>query len=158
MYCSYCDKEVETDIKKIVETYEVRGENITINANVCFCKECGEDLFHEEYDNDNLKRAYDEYRRKHNLLSASEIAKIRHGYNMTKEAFSRVLGFSDGKIKSLENGSLPTFSENNLLCLAGHPDMFFILLERGKNLINKEDYNAAKFEIEEFWAQRRNSV
>ena len=49
-YCDACGKEVETRIISRQETFNVCGEDITIEAQVLVCAECGEELFCEELD------------------------------------------------------------------------------------------------------------
>lgn len=153
-YCPNCHIDVNTTVRKITETYPVRGENITIEANVRFCKECGEDLFDEELDSVNLNRAYDIYRQNHNLIPTSAIFKMRMSYGLSQVSFSLVLGFSDGKIKSLENGGIPTLAENNLLFLAQNPENFSVLLENNRKLIDKDEYEAARYALGQIWLER----
>ena len=62
-YCEKCNKEVETKIVMKSETYTVHGESIQVDAKVCVCNECGEELFDEELDNDTLLKVFDEYRK-----------------------------------------------------------------------------------------------
>lgn len=66
-YCPHCTDSVESSVKTIVETYPVKGENITIDAQVRFCDRCGSDIWDDELDPQNLERAYSIYRQKHGL-------------------------------------------------------------------------------------------
>ena len=50
MYCPKCESDVETTVKEVLETYPVKGENITIKARVRFCSICGEDICDETLD------------------------------------------------------------------------------------------------------------
>lgn len=156
-YCPNCHIDVNTTVRKITETYPVRGENITVEANVRFCNECGEDLFDEELDSVNLNRAYDVYRKNHNLMPASSIFRMRMSYGLSQIAFSRVLGFSDGKIKSLENGSLSTLVENNLLFLVQDSENFSMLLEMNRKLIEQDEYEAARYALGTIWVERNKN-
>lgn len=60
-YCEKCNKEVKTRIVIKKETYTVHGKPIQIDAKICVCKECGEELFDEKLDNDTLLSVFDKY-------------------------------------------------------------------------------------------------
>lgn len=156
-FCPNCLDWVDTEVRKVTETYPVRGENITIEANVRFCKKCNDDLFDETLDTDNLNRAYDIYRQNHKVIPASAIFRIRNSYNLSQVAFSRILGFSDGKIKSLENGSLPTIAESNLLFLVQDSENFSQILELNRTLIEKDEYEAARYALGTIWVERNKN-
>lgn len=67
IYCPQCKRNVESSVRAIPETYPVKGEDITIKAQVRFCNQCGSDVWDETLDPQNLERAYSIYRQKHNL-------------------------------------------------------------------------------------------
>ena len=56
-YCDVCGKEVETKIITRQETFKVCGEDITLDAQVLVCAECGEELFCEESSMDSVREA-----------------------------------------------------------------------------------------------------
>lgn len=68
LFCHKCNDYREINIIQRKETYPVKGEKIEITSIVSLCKQCGEELFDEELDEENLERAYDLYRKKHGLL------------------------------------------------------------------------------------------
>lgn len=92
-YCDACGKEVETRIITRQETFKVCGEDITIDAQILVCAECGEELFCEELDSATLVNAYNEYRRKHKLLLPDEIKKIREQYGLSQRSFAKLLNW-----------------------------------------------------------------
>lgn len=65
LYCPVCD--CKRDIKVVTkeETYQVKGEPVTIMSNVCTCAVCGEEILSFEYDNENMLRAYAIYDARH---------------------------------------------------------------------------------------------
>ena len=67
-YCETCKKEVKTKIISRQETFNVCGENITVEAQILVCDKCGEELFCEELDSTTLVNAYNKYRKNHKLL------------------------------------------------------------------------------------------
>lgn len=148
MYCPKCEAEVESTIREVLETYPVKGEQITINAHVRFCNCCGTDIWDDELDEKNLLDAFKEYRKKNNLLQPHEIRMIREKYCLSQTAFARVLGFGDKTITRYENGSIADAAQNNLMELVRSPKNFRQLLEKNKEKISGQDYEAASAAIE----------
>lgn len=148
MYCPKCEAEVESTIRDVLETYPVKGEKITVNARVRFCKCCGTDVWDEELDEKNLLDAFEKYRKKHNLLQPHEIRMIREKYGLSQTAFARILGFGDKTITRYENGSIADAAQNNLIELVQSPKNFKLLLEKNKEKISAQDYENASAAIE----------
>ena len=73
MYCPNCNSEVLTEVKTVSETYPVKGEEITVTAKVRCCKNCGQDIWDEELDGQNLLDAFAIYRQRHGLLQAESV-------------------------------------------------------------------------------------
>ena len=117
MYCPNCDSEVKSSVRVISETYPVKGEDITIEAHVRFCDCCGNDLWDENLDAQNLLDAFAEYRKRHNLLQPADIRATREKYGLSQTVFARVLGFGDKTITRYENGSIADAAQNNLIML-----------------------------------------
>ena len=122
LYCDVCGKEVETKIITRQETFKVCGEDITIDAQVLVCAECGEKLFCEELDSATLVNAYNEYRRKHKLLLPDEIKKIREQYGLSQRSFAKLLNWGDKTICRYENGSVQDKAHNSLLLFLREPE------------------------------------
>lgn len=121
-YCDACGKEVETKIISRQESFNVCGEDITIEAQVMVCAECGEELFCEELDSATLVNAYNEYRRKHKLLLPDEIKKIREKYGLSQRSFAKLLNWGDKTICRYENGSVQDKAHNSLLLFLREPE------------------------------------
>ena len=148
MYCPICDREVESVVRVVSETYPVKGEEVTIDAHVRFCVHCDEELWDEELDAQNLLDAFAAYRRKHSLLQPAEIRATREKYGLSQTAFARVLGFGDKTITRYENGSIADAAQNNLIYLAQEPRNFKTLLEKNQDRISPADYEAAVSALE----------
>lgn len=67
IYCPQCRRYISGSVRTVTETYPVKGEDITIEAQVRFCDHCGSDVWDEELDPQNLERAFSIYRKKHGL-------------------------------------------------------------------------------------------
>ena len=57
-FCVECKSMVDTEVKQFEEKHIVKGEEFTQIDNIVVCKECGEKIFHQEYDQDNIVRIY----------------------------------------------------------------------------------------------------
>jgi putative zinc finger/helix-turn-helix YgiT family protein len=121
-YCDACGKEVEAKIISRQETFNVCGEEITVEAQLLVCAECGEELFSEELDSATLVNAYNEYRRKHKLLLPDEIKEIREQYGLSQRSFARLLNWGDKTICRYENGSVQDKAHNSLLLFLREPE------------------------------------
>ena len=121
-YCDACGKEVEAKIITRQETFKVCGEDITIEAQILVCADCGEELFCEELDSATLVNAYNEYRRKHKLLFPDEIKKIREKYGLSQRGFAKLLNWGDKTICRYENGSVQDKVHNSLLLFLREPE------------------------------------
>jgi len=65
-FCPECLEIQPISIVEKEETYNVLGiDKITIKANVCTCDVCKTEIFHDELDDDNLKRAYQIFNSRH---------------------------------------------------------------------------------------------
>ena len=56
MYCPKCQSEVATTVRNMTESYPVKGENIQVDAQVRVCSVCGEALWDDVLDSQNLRR------------------------------------------------------------------------------------------------------
>ena len=148
LFCEKCNEFCTYTVKEVEETYPVKGEDVTVKAFVSYCKECGEELWNEELDEGNLLRAYDEYRKRHNLLSPAEIKSIREKYNISQVNFARVLGLGDKTVTRYENGNIPDKAQNNLILLAARPDNFKELVCINRSVLSDADYEKAMAAID----------
>jgi putative zinc finger/helix-turn-helix YgiT family protein len=94
------------------ETYKVKGELITIDAQVTYCENCGQEIFVPNIDDNNLQKAYAIYRKNHNLLNPKEITMLREKYKLTQKAFSILTKCSLNTIINYENGAIPSEEDN----------------------------------------------
>ena len=121
-------------------TYCIKGEPIEILETVRIDLKDNEEIFDEELENKNLENIYNQYRKKHFLLTPNRIKKTRKKYGVSQRAFSRILGWGEVTIHRYETGALQDRSHNDALVLLENPDNMKILLENNKNKINSKDY------------------
>lgn len=147
--CANCDFVTETKVINRLESVPVKGEEIEINNSIRVCEKCGEDIFDEELENNNLNLAYDVYRRKHHILFPSEIKAIREKYAITQQNLARLLGWSEATLSRYENGSLPEESHNNLLKLITDPFNLQKLLVANSSYLSESAYKKLNKKLSE---------
>lgn len=57
LYCQRCGEVSEVEIREEKETYPVKNELTEIMASVTYCRQCGEQVWNESLDENNLKEA-----------------------------------------------------------------------------------------------------
>ncbi len=134
-YCSKCDKVIKSSIKNIDETFNVKGDKIAITSKVAMCDDCGETIFNSELDSANLDLAYSVYRKKHNLLSPTDIANIRTKYGISQRSLSSLLEWGDITINRYENGAIQDPAHNEVLMLISNPYNMKELFDRNKQFL-----------------------
>lgn len=130
IYCSSCQKQTKANIVSKEEIFNVKGEDIRNLSSVAVCQECGEEVFDSELDEDNFEQAYNEYRKKHNLLTPSQIKNIREKYGLSQRALSSLLGFGEITIHRYESGAIQDKSHNEILSLIEKPENMRVILEK----------------------------
>jgi len=125
-------------------TYRIKGEPIEILEKVRTNLKNNEEIFDEELENKNLENIYNQYRKKHSLLTPNRIKETREKYGVSQRAFSRILGWGEVTINRYETGALQDRAHNDALVLLESPDNMKILLENNKNKINRKDYISIK--------------
>ena len=67
IFCSECRKDVEYQIKNLVEEKKVRGLEFEYTAERAYCNKCGSEIFISELHDKNLKKIDNAYREKQGL-------------------------------------------------------------------------------------------
>ena len=130
LVCPTCEDYVDGEICTKKETYPVRGEPIEIDAEIVTCPECGNTIFNQDRDKLNLERSYQEYRRRHNLLTPHEIKEIREMYGISQRSLSRLLGWGDITANRYENGAVQDEAHNKLSLTIKNPQNMQLFLEK----------------------------
>lgn len=131
-YCPKCNKITFIEIVRKEEVGNVKGQEIHSESNIPICKECGEEVFIEKYEEENLDNAYNVYREKNNILFVDEIKLIRDQYGISQSDMSKALGWGAKTITRYENGDIPDKSHNGLLKLISQPSSFKLVFEDNK--------------------------
>lgn len=150
LYCPYCSEEEYYTIERTKETYPVKGEDTEINALVTKCCNCGNEIWNEELDSQNIKQAYDAYRAKHKLLTSEQIKAIRDKYAISQSTFARALGLGEKTITRYERGSIQDRAHNGLILLAERPDAFKCLVELNDELLTEAEIRFLQAKIDQY--------
>lgn len=148
LYCEKCGDFVPTRIQKKCETLKVKGIDITLEVDSCVCINCGEVAFSPDIDEASLKQFYREYRKRSGLLQPEEIREIRRMYDLSQEAFARVLGLGAKTIARYENGSLQDEAQNNLIFLMQDRRNMKKLLELHPERLSEHERSAIAIQMD----------
>ncbi len=149
IYCAHCNKMTDGQIITKEESFNVKGEDIKINASVMACKECNEEVFVEELDEKNLEIAYLEYRKTHNLLTPLQIQEIRERYGLSQRALSKLLGWGEITIHRYESGNLQDEAHDEVLKFIAKPENLLEIYEKQAHLLAPHISEALKKRINE---------
>ena len=142
-YCPYCDKHGMLVWIVIEEDIVVRGETFCIEQRVCLCEACGKRIGYSSAEDENLKRAYDAYRKAHSLLYPEEIKSIYSDFGLSQDSFGILLGLGAASIKRYECGGLQTKQIDDAIRSASKPENLIALLEANQAEIPRSQYEKA---------------
>ncbi|WP_052256785.1 type II TA system antitoxin MqsA family protein [Salinicoccus sp. YB14-2] len=114
-YCEDCKDDVSTYIEDREETFNVRGEDITINSQVRVCEHHHHDIYDEVLDSKNIEMAFEKFRWENDYLNPMEIKETREKYGLSQRGFASLLGVGSASIARYETGAVPTKSHHTLL-------------------------------------------
>lgn len=143
--CSECMQLTDYELMPKRETFEIRGEQVTVDTQVAICRACGEEIGIAEVDDVTFSAAYNVYRARHDLLQPEQIRAIRSKYGLGQKAFARLLGWGEVTLARYESGSLQSLSHDQSLRLAEDPSHVRQLLARNAHRLTSrqlEDLDA----------------
>ena len=115
-YCPKCNSEQEYYIDKRVFK-EYKGVTVNVEENVPICTKCRNELIINYIEDENLNRIYNKYREIKNIITPSEIKKIREKYDISQRELTAILDFGKMTINKYENGSIPSKTQSDYLRL-----------------------------------------
>lgn len=120
--------------------------------------ENGEEIFDRNIEIENDQRLYDIYKKQNNLLTNTEIKKIRQKYELTQKEYALVIGVGEITVHRFEKGSIQTEVVDSIMRLSNDPDnMSFLLLQNRKN-IGEKLYNTLLDKIKELQILKRHAI
>ena len=127
-FCPQCMKESDVRVEARREVLPVRGEDVEVAAQVAVCAVCGQDVWLDGLEEETLRQAYAEYRRRHGLLQPNEMEQIRRRWGLGQRAFARLLGWGEITLHRYEAGSLQDSAHDAQLRMAASADNIRVLL------------------------------
>ena len=144
--CPNCEKETEINLVKEKESYQIRGENIEVDAEYFHCRECNEE-YENTRDYDALATAYRQYRSYHNMLQPETIREWRKRYGLTQRELSKLLGWGGATLSRYENGALQGEAHEKVLRLAMKPANLLKLIEEAPDALGETKYKRLTSEL-----------
>lgn len=146
-FCPECLEMRGFDSVFIEEEYPVKNEVITIESHYYKCNECGELILNPENPDENYVNAYNEYRKRKNLLFPEEIVELREKYDISQRQMAKILGWSHVTLSRYETGALQSQSHNNELVLLQEPENMLKIIERNKANLTKQEYERVSSKV-----------
>jgi len=135
--CPNCEKETIVELIKEKESFDVRGEKITVDVEFFKCNECSEE-FESTRGYDALELAYQAYRTLKSMLQPEEIREWRKSKGLTQKELSDLLGLGGATLSRYENGALQVDTHEKVLRLAMDPHNLLKLIEDSPDALAKD--------------------
>ena len=145
VYCEICREDVSCNVENIPETQTFKGEDIQFIATVAKCDKCNGNVFVGEFMEDNLKRLYDAYRVKNDIISLEHICEIPIKYGIGKRPLSLLLGWGELTFTRYCDGDMPTKQYSNILNrVYNDPSYYLSFLESNKSILTAVAYKKSE--------------
>lgn len=144
-YCEYCNSKNDTRLELREESFNVRGVSIKINSEVRVCIVCNNPVFDEYLDGLNINKAFEVYRKEHQLMTKEEIVDIRKKYGLSQRGLATLLGWGPATVARYETGAIPSNSHHLVLMnLRDNIDFVNKVYSENKEKLAKLDYRRMK--------------
>lgn len=120
--------------------------------------EMGEEIFDRNIEIENDKQLYDIYKKQNNLLTNSEIKKIRQKYGLTQKEYALVIGVGEVTVHRFENGAIQTEAIDSIMKLSNDPDNMAFLLLQNRNNIDESLYSLLLQRVSELQTLKRHAL
>lgn len=115
MICLKCDTEAFVLHPEAEVEQEYRGETFHVTTPVVVCSKCGWQTLAEGQMDELGRRTADAYRKKHGLLTSSQIKALRLALGMSQRAFAEFLRVGEASVKRWENWQVQDASSDELI-------------------------------------------
>ncbi len=145
VYCIKCGCERPYSVASSREEISIKGVVFSAVLMSAHCRECGEEVYVPEINDENVKSREAEYRRAAKLITVEEVDGILKKYNIGACPLAKLLGFGDITITRYLDGQLPSRANSDILLriLASHKTMEEYL-EKGKDKITAIAYQKCR--------------
>ncbi|MCL2323492.1 MAG: DUF4065 domain-containing protein [Oscillospiraceae bacterium] len=142
-FCTTCNKKTNYELKH-EPIINFRNIEVNVDQIVPYCLECGNDMFIEDIENENLLNLYSKYKELAGFVTSKEITDFRKKYNISQRELGYILGFGKITINRYENGALQNQAHDDVLRNIIKNDAFFkekVELAFAKHKITEKTYN-----------------
>ena len=115
LLCSKCCKRVSYHIFKRPAKTIIKDIEIEYEEYYGLCDECQSEIYVPGLDDRNEDVIEEEFRKKKDLITISDIKKILEKYNVEKRPLSKLLGFGELTITRYIDGQLPSAKYSDIL-------------------------------------------
>ncbi|MDT3427195.1 putative zinc finger/helix-turn-helix YgiT family protein [Paenibacillus forsythiae] len=138
-YCENCRAEHTYTIKKELQLFRFRGQDIEFERRIAFCNNCGSLIDVEELENETMANVARIYTEKHGMTSL-EIQNVRKQYKLGVRPFAKLLNIGPASVTRYESGSLPQASHLELYKrLQQHPHIILEFFNRNKGSLSSRE-------------------
>jgi uncharacterized phage-associated protein/uncharacterized Zn finger protein (UPF0148 family) len=107
-YCYNCDDDKLIMIKEELISMKIKEVEFEFTGKVAYCKECGEEVYVSEIDDENVRKGNEKYREKLGIIQISEIEELLRKYNIGKKPLAKLLGWGEVTIIRYLKGLTPS--------------------------------------------------
>lgn len=107
----------------------------------------GERFTTTELDEENVEQVYSQYRRKHGIPSADEIARLKADYGLSNAKLALILGFGENQIANYLDGEVPSNSNGKTLAAIRRPEVMAAFVDNARSELGDKAYDRIKQRI-----------
>lgn len=153
MDCPICNKIHAIEIRNRLAQALIKGETVDYEQVYYRCN-----LSREENEfvpagimDENLLRARNAYRKKHNLLTSEDIRKIRNTYNLSQNDLAALLGWNDVTVTRYETKAIQDGTSNSMMKMIYNNPLFALeCLEKHKERFIEGSYDRIRSKITKY--------
>lgn len=144
-FCAECMDDQPYILKKEKYVKVIRDKEYEFIVENAYCSVCGARVHVEGLDDQRARDIDEQYRRYENIVTISEIEKLKNIYDIGAGPLSLALGFGEVTMKRYTLGVVPTKEYSDIIRKAlESPNYFKSLLEKNKDKLNASAYKKAK--------------
>lgn len=104
--CPHCMEHKDTSVEDISDTYDIRGDSISVTSQVIKCHTCLNHFNDNNTPETSIPKAFEIYRERHSLLTPKDLCKFRNDLRLSLIEMSDLTGISATTWKYYETGAL----------------------------------------------------
>lgn len=157
--CVQCGKYVDYEIKEIERIEIIKKKKVKYKEKIAYCKECGEPVWVEALEMENVFAPINAYCEMVGLISPQRIQEILAKYSIAKRPLAMLLGWSEVTVVRFLDGQLPSkMYSDKLIQILEDPQYFAKILEENKEKISRIAYAKAKKAVEKNLGKQNNEI